>query len=191
MGAAINARDLGPALHRPRRRRFNHLPYALITPASLAIFGILAFPLGMLVWISLQHYGLRELIAHQGQWVGLDNYKTILSDPLFHQVVIRTLLFTLACVALTIVLSTLISLLLLRVRQAIRVLVEYEVDGHPVRGFPADAAMHGYTVEELIEAELHEAIDVDLDERPRARGRNRPRPLSPPLCASLRLGQRP
>jgi N,N'-diacetylchitobiose transport system permease protein len=48
---------------------------------------------------------------------------TILSDPLFHQVVVRTLLFTLACVALTLVLSTLISLLLLRVRQAVRVLL--------------------------------------------------------------------
>ena len=39
MGAATAARNQGPALHRPRRRRFNHLPYALITPASLAIFG--------------------------------------------------------------------------------------------------------------------------------------------------------
>jgi N,N'-diacetylchitobiose transport system permease protein len=77
----------------------------------------------MLGWLSLQNYGLRELIAHQGEWVGLDNYKTILTDPLFHQVVIRTLVFTLACVALTIVLSTLISLLLLRVRQPIRVLI--------------------------------------------------------------------
>jgi N,N'-diacetylchitobiose transport system permease protein len=77
----------------------------------------------MLVWLSLQNYGLRELIAHQGEWVGLANYMTILRDPLFHQVVLRTLLFTLTCVALTIVLSTLISMLLLRVRQAIRVLL--------------------------------------------------------------------
>jgi N,N'-diacetylchitobiose transport system permease protein len=87
------------------------------------IAGVLAFPLGMLVWLSLQNYGLRELIAHQGQWVGLANYWTILTDPLFHQVVIRSLLFTLGCVALTLVLSTLISLLLLKVHQAIRVLI--------------------------------------------------------------------
>jgi N,N'-diacetylchitobiose transport system permease protein len=77
----------------------------------------------MLGWLSLQNYGLRELIAHQGEWVGLDNYITILKDPLFHQVVIRTLLFTVACVVLTIVLSTLISLLLLKVRSAIRVVI--------------------------------------------------------------------
>lgn len=115
------APDLEPALQRPSPR--NLLPYALISPTIAVIVGVLAFPLGMLVWLSLQHYGLRELIAHRGEWVGLDNYRAILADPLFHQVVIRSLLFTLACVALTLILSTLIALLLLRVRQAVRVLV--------------------------------------------------------------------
>ncbi|HEV2032935.1 MAG TPA: sugar ABC transporter permease [Candidatus Dormibacteraeota bacterium] len=123
MGVAIAAPDLEPAPRRHWRHRVNLLPYALITPSVAVIVGVLALPLGMLGWLSLQNYGLRELIAHQGKWVGLDNYKTIFTDPLFHQVVIRTLLFTLACVALTIVLSTLISLLLLRVRQAIRLLI--------------------------------------------------------------------
>jgi N,N'-diacetylchitobiose transport system permease protein len=123
MGMAIAAPDLEPAPRRHWRQRVDLLPYALIAPCAAVIAGVLAIPLVTLGGLSLQNYGLRELIAHQGQWVGLDNYKTILSDPLFHQVVIRTLLFTLACVALTIILSTLISLLLLRVRQAIRVLV--------------------------------------------------------------------
>ena len=123
MGVAIAEPDLEPAPRHHWRHRVDLLPYALITPSVAVIAGVLAFPLGMLVWLSLQNYGLRELIAHQGQWVGLDNYKTILIDPLFRQVVIRTLLFTLACVGLTIVLATLISLLLLRVRQAVRVLV--------------------------------------------------------------------
>ena len=77
----------------------------------------------MLAWLSLQHYGLRELIAHPGDWVGLGNYQAILADPLFHQVIVRSLLFTLACVGLTVILSTLIALLLLKVRQAVRVLV--------------------------------------------------------------------
>jgi N,N'-diacetylchitobiose transport system permease protein len=123
MGVAIAAPDLEPAPHRHWRYRVNFLPYALITPSVAVIAGILAFPLAMLGWLSLQNYGLRELIAHQGEWVGLDNYITILKDPLFHQVVIRTLLFTVACVVLTIVLSTLISLLLLKVRSAIRVVI--------------------------------------------------------------------
>jgi N,N'-diacetylchitobiose transport system permease protein len=123
MGVAIAAPDLEPAPRRRWRHRVELLPYALIAPSVALIAGVLAFPLGMLVWLSLQNYGLRELIAHQGEWVGLNNYLTILSDPLFHQVVIRTLIFTLACVASTIVLSTLISLLLLRVRQVVRILI--------------------------------------------------------------------
>src|SRR5207249_10810182 len=129
MGMAVAAPDLEPVppfSPSPRYRawlRANILPYALISPSVLVIAGILAFPLGMLVWLSLQHYGLRELIAHQGDWVGLKNYQVILVDPLFHQVIVRSVAFTFACVALTLIFSTLIALLLLKVRQVVRVLV--------------------------------------------------------------------
>jgi len=115
---------LEPELPGRRWRQRRHLlPYALITPTSVVIVGVLAFPLGMLVWLSLQHVGLRELISHQGVWVGLGNYRAILADPLFHQVVVRTLLFTLANVGLTIALSTLIARLLLRVSRVVRMLL--------------------------------------------------------------------
>jgi N,N'-diacetylchitobiose transport system permease protein len=120
---AIETPDLESAPHRPGRFRTNLLPYALIAPTVAVIAGILAFPLGMLVWLSTQHYGLRELIQHSGEWVGVGNYQAILTDPLFRQVIVRSLLFTFACVALTLVLSTLIALLLLKVRQAVRVIV--------------------------------------------------------------------
>lgn len=120
MEMAIDAPDLEPA---PRRSRRNFLPYALITPGTAIIVGVLAFPLGMLVWLSLQHYGLRELIAHQGEWVGLKNYASVIGDPLFQQVLVRSILFTLACVAATICLSTLVALLLLRLSRAVRVVL--------------------------------------------------------------------
>src|SRR5438067_2977650 len=121
MGPAIAPPDLRPALYQRFRRRL--FPCALITPSVAVIAGILAFPLGMLVWLSLQHYGLRELIAHQGEWVGLGNYQAIVTDPLFHQVIVRSLAFTFACVALTVGLSTLIAMLLLKVSNAVRVLL--------------------------------------------------------------------
>ena len=123
MGVAVTTPDLESAPRRPGPLRIALLPYTLISPSLLVIAGILAFPLGMLVWLSLQHYGLRELIQHSGDWVGLGNYQAILADPLFRQVVVRSLLFTFACVGLTIALSTLIALLLLKVRQAVRVIV--------------------------------------------------------------------
>src|SRR5260370_26435922 len=106
MGLAIAAPDIGSALRRYSRLRFRLLPYALISPSVAAIAGILAFPLGMLVWLSLQRSGLRELIAHSGEWTGLDNYMTTLADPVFRQVVIRSMLFTFASVALFVALVT-------------------------------------------------------------------------------------
>jgi N,N'-diacetylchitobiose transport system permease protein len=116
-----------PALPRPRaarrRPRVTLLPYALIAPASAVILGVLAFPLGMLLWLSFQHYGLRELIAHQGEWVGLRNYTRLLADPTFQHVVLVSLLFTVANVGLTLLLSTLIALLLLKVSAPVRVLL--------------------------------------------------------------------
>src|SRR5439155_7308588 len=85
MATAAAAPDLEPASSFLRRRWLSGqlFLYALITPSVAVIAGVLAFPLGMLVWLSLQHYGLRELIAHQGEWVGLGNYQAILADPLF------------------------------------------------------------------------------------------------------------
>jgi N,N'-diacetylchitobiose transport system permease protein len=117
MGVAAVTPDLRPALRR------NALPYALVAVGVAVIAGVLGFPLVWLVWLSFQHYGLRELIAHQGEWVGFDNYRTILLDPLFHQVIVRTLLFTFACVALTLVISTLIAVLMRKVRPVVRVIV--------------------------------------------------------------------
>ena len=122
MATAIAAPDLEPASTYAERRG-HLLPYVVISPSLLIIGGILGFPLAWLVWLSLQHYGLKELINHQGEWVGLKNYHTVLADPLFHQVLVRTLLFTFACVVLTIVFSTLIALLLLRVRRVVRTVV--------------------------------------------------------------------
>ncbi|HKW06202.1 MAG TPA: sugar ABC transporter permease [Candidatus Dormibacteraeota bacterium] len=130
MATAVTTPDLEPSpssLGEEERsyaqRRAHILPYAVIAPSLVIIGGLLAFPLGWLAWISLQHYGLKELINHQGEWVGLENYQSILVDPLFRQVLFRTLLFTVACVALTIALSTLIAMLLTRVRRVVRIIV--------------------------------------------------------------------
>ena len=42
------------------------------------------------VMLSFQKYGLRELIAHKGAWVGIDNYSKIFHDAEFWHVVLRT-----------------------------------------------------------------------------------------------------
>src|SRR5207248_9914777 len=99
------------------------LPYALIAPALLVIAGVLGWPLVMLVSFSLQHYGLRQLLQHQGTFIGLQNYATILSDPQFGYTLRTTIVFTLVNVALSMFLATLIALLLELVSRFVMVLI--------------------------------------------------------------------
>jgi N,N'-diacetylchitobiose transport system permease protein len=123
------AAEPGPVPARRRRRftwsRAAHagVPYLLILPVLLAIGAILGYPLYSLTRLSFQHYGLFELIRHSGQWVGLHNYGSVLHDSVFWNTLLRTVIFTAANVALTMVLGTLLALLIVRVSKPVRVLV--------------------------------------------------------------------
>jgi N,N'-diacetylchitobiose transport system permease protein len=99
------------------------VPYLLLAPAIAVIVAVLAYPLYLLGSLSLQEYGLFELIRHDGQFVGLDNYSTVLRDSQFVDVLLRTIVFTVACVTLTMVFGTLIALLLARLGSFMRFLL--------------------------------------------------------------------
>ena len=99
------------------------VPYLLILPVVVVITAILGYPLYRLVTLSFQQYGLLELVQRKGTWIGLDNYRSALGDSVFWDTLFRTVVFTAANVALTIVLGTLIALLLVKVSAAIRVLL--------------------------------------------------------------------
>jgi N,N'-diacetylchitobiose transport system permease protein len=117
------ATDIEPA---PRQRlvpRINLLPYALIAPAVLVLAGVLGYPLGMLGWLSTQHYGLRELFQHQGQFVGLQNFVTLVGDPQFRHVLQISLAFTAVNVGLSMFFAMGIALLLERVSAPVRILL--------------------------------------------------------------------
>ena len=99
------------------------VPYALLVPVVAILGAILGYPIYSLVRLSLQHYTLFELIQHKGRYVGLHNYGLVLHDPVFWHTVVRTVVFTIANVGLTIGLGTLIALLLVRVSGWVRILV--------------------------------------------------------------------
>jgi N,N'-diacetylchitobiose transport system permease protein len=109
----------------PRARRIAHasVPYLLIVPVVVVITAILGYPLYKLVTLSFQQYGLAELIQKKGVWIGLDNYSSVLHDEIFWRVLLRTVIFTAANVALTMGLGTLIAFLLVRVSTVVRVLL--------------------------------------------------------------------
>jgi N,N'-diacetylchitobiose transport system permease protein len=95
----------------------------LILPVLAAIGVVLGYPLYNLVTLSFQQYGLPELIQRKGSWVGLDNFQSVLSDSVFWETLLRTVVFTAANVGLTIVLGTLLALLLVQVSGWVRVLL--------------------------------------------------------------------
>jgi N,N'-diacetylchitobiose transport system permease protein len=99
------------------------VPYLLVVPVLLVIGAVLGYPLYKLVTLSFQQYGLPELIQRQGTWIGLDNYESVLRDQIFWDTLLRTVVFTAACVGLTIGVGTLIALLLVQVSPWVRVLL--------------------------------------------------------------------
>jgi N,N'-diacetylchitobiose transport system permease protein len=116
----------------PRRRRRSSTwgragrgsaPYVLIAPVVAVVGAILGYPIYKLVTLSLQQYGLFELIAQQGRWIGLDNFGSVLGDHVFWGTLQRTVIFTVATVGLTMTAGTLLALLLVRVSAPIRVLL--------------------------------------------------------------------
>ncbi len=118
-----------PAWARRRRRPFtarlrgHAMPYVLLLPATVVIAAVLGYPLYYMVRLSLQHYGLFQLIRHEGVWIGTQNYATIFHDATFWHVVLRTLAFTAVAVSLTMVIGTLIALLMAQLGSFMRLLL--------------------------------------------------------------------
>jgi N,N'-diacetylchitobiose transport system permease protein len=120
----------GQALGPGRRRRLTRRhaltaagPYLLLLPVAVVIGAILGYPIYKLVRLSFEQYGLFELIRREGQWIGLDNYNSVLHDAVFWHTLLRTVVFTVVNVSLTIVLGTLIALLLLQLSTVVRILL--------------------------------------------------------------------
>jgi N,N'-diacetylchitobiose transport system permease protein len=106
-----------------RRRRGFALPYLLILPSIVAFLALLGYPMYQVVKISFQKLDLAELVQRRTVYVGFANWERVLTDPFFWRVTLRTVLFTSACVALTMLLGTLVALLLDRLGPRIRLLL--------------------------------------------------------------------
>jgi N,N'-diacetylchitobiose transport system permease protein len=125
---AVTAAAAGSDIRRRRRPLGERVfrvasPYLLLAPAALVIGAVLGYPVYLLTKLSFQQYGLAELVTKKGTWIGIDNYTRIFQDEQFWAVVLRTLVFTVVCVGLTMVFGTLIALLLARLGRFMRLLL--------------------------------------------------------------------
>ncbi len=88
-------------------------PWLLLGPALAVLAILMLWPLGRVVWLSFQDYGLRELNRGTSNYIGLENYAEIFGSSYLYTVVLpNTIGFAAVCVILTIVLGTLIALFL-------------------------------------------------------------------------------
>lgn len=103
----------GPARRAATRR--TRRPWLLLAPTLVVLGVLLAWPLVRVVLISLQDYGLREINTGESNWIGLDNYTSLLADSYLWTVVLpNTVGFAIVNVVLTVVLGTLVALLMQR-----------------------------------------------------------------------------
>ncbi|GAA1619595.1 sugar ABC transporter permease [Kribbella alba] len=88
------------------------LPYLLVAPTVLGTAYLLAYPLVRNLLISFQKFGIGQLIRGGAEFVGFDNYRKILTDQMFWDVVRRTFVYTAINVGLILVLATLVAVLI-------------------------------------------------------------------------------
>ncbi|SHE76930.1 carbohydrate ABC transporter permease [Streptoalloteichus hindustanus] len=105
-----------------RRRPLGQVltPYLLLAPAVVAVLALVGWPAVLVVLTSLRKMDLGELVRGQVVWTGFDNYATVLGDPEFWKITLRTVLFTAACVLTTLLGGLLISLLMRQLGRVVR-----------------------------------------------------------------------
>ena len=98
-------------------------PYALLTPALIVLAVITGWPLLQLVIMSFQEFGRAQVFGAPPEFVGGENYASVLTDPEFWEVLGRSVIFAAACVILTMALGVLVALLMRRLGAVLRTLV--------------------------------------------------------------------
>ena len=96
-----------------RRMRRTAAPWLLLSPALVLLAVLLLWPLIRVLNLSLQDYELRNLLQGTNDYIGLDNYVQVLTDPFLWKTVLpNTVGFALVCVTLTMIVGTVVALFL-------------------------------------------------------------------------------
>src|SRR5256714_12987200 len=80
----------------------------LVVPAAILLLGLLAYPLGLGVWLGFKD----ATIGSPGTFIGIENYQYLLDDPVFRLTVVDTALYTIVTVVLKLALGLGLALVL-------------------------------------------------------------------------------
>jgi len=100
------------------------LPYGLLVPTLLALVFALGYPLVRQVILSFQDFGLRQQFGAPPEWIGLQNYRELVSDRYLWILVLRSVVFCLVNAGLTMVLGVAIALLMRLMSTSVRLVVQ-------------------------------------------------------------------
>ena len=107
-----------------RRAPGSSLPYLLIGPAVLALCLALGYPLVRQLVLSFQEFGLAQQFGRPPEWVGLANYRELLTDAYLWRVTARTVTFCLVNAAVTMVLGVGLALVMRAMSTPVRLLTQ-------------------------------------------------------------------
>lgn len=113
-----------PAARVGTRRRRISAARVLLLPATAAVLVGLGYPLVRQLVLSFQEYGLAQQFGRPAEWVGLDNYVTLLSDPYVWGVIGRSLAFCAVNAGATMVLGIALAVTMANVGRAARLTLQ-------------------------------------------------------------------
>lgn len=99
-------------------------PAALVLPATALLILALGYPLGRQVVLSFQEFGLAQQFGQTPEWLGLENYRALVTDSYLWTVVARTVAFCFVNAGLTVALGLGIALVMTRMSRAVRILAQ-------------------------------------------------------------------
>ena len=100
-----------PGAARPRKKH-SRAPLLLVVPAVILLVAALGYPIGWQVVTSFQHFGMLQQFGQPPEWVGLDNYRALVSDPNLWVIVARSIAFCVVCALVTVALGLALALLM-------------------------------------------------------------------------------
>lgn len=84
---------------RTKNQRNLLVALTFLAPAAIYILLFYGYPIVRNLTMSFQEFTATTFYTGEAPWVGLDNYRAVLSDPNFSQAMLNTLIFTIASIA--------------------------------------------------------------------------------------------
>lgn len=91
------------------RKKERLLPYFYLLPSLLLLIGIVIVPV---INVFIMSFSVTDVVGTPKAFVGLENYKRIINDPLFSQILRQTLIWTISMITIATPLSIALALVI-------------------------------------------------------------------------------